>query len=128
LRPYRRKNPKNPYLTAIEVPIINELDTPFVEPSVVNIAPDKMKWAETRTKVLKRDGYRCVRCGSTELLDVHHRIARQHGGTDDLDNLETLCRKCHQDTPTYMKSLREESPMESPLPRKRHGGFGGEGE
>ena len=128
LRPYRRKNPKNPYLTAIEVPIINELDTPFVEPSVVNIAPDKMKWAETRTEVLKRDGYRCVRCGSTELLDVHHKIARQHGGTDDLDNLEVLCRKCHQDTPTYMKALREESPRESPLPRKRHGGFGGEGE
>ncbi|MBC8252689.1 MAG: group II intron reverse transcriptase/maturase [Ardenticatenia bacterium] len=125
---YRRRNLENPYLHATEVPTNNEHETQFVEPGVVNIAPNKLKWAERRTNVLKRDGYRCIRCNSTKPLDVHHKIARQHGGTDDLDNLETLCRKCHQETPTYLKSLRGENPMESRMTRKCHVRFGREGE
>lgn len=28
-------------------------------------------------------------------LTVHHKIHRSQGGTDDLDNLVTLCRTCH---------------------------------
>lgn len=50
---------------------------------------------EQREKALNRDNYRCTVCGETEFLEVHHIIHRANGGTDDLDNLITLCRKCH---------------------------------
>lgn len=52
---------------------------------------------ETRALVLKRDKKKCVRCGCRKNLHVHHKIHREHGGTDDLDNLETLCDICHME-------------------------------
>ncbi len=114
LRPYRRKKPTNPYLSASIIPAANEPDTPFVEARVVNISPEGMKWVETRALIKERDGYRCVRCGKTNVpLEVHHKIARRHGGTDDPDNLETLCEDCHSQTSTFGRPSRDESPMES---------------
>ena len=35
-------------------------------------------------------------CGSTWRLDIHHIIEREHGGSDELDNLITLCKKHHE--------------------------------
>ncbi len=52
----------------------------------------------TRRQVLKRDDYRCTVCGATEHLEVHHIVARADGGTNDLENLVTLCMACHSDT------------------------------
>lgn len=47
-----------------------------------------------------RDEYKCVKCGSTKALSVHHKDGKGRGykGKIDnsLDNLETLCNKCHQ--------------------------------
>lgn len=128
LRPYRRKKPEHPYLTATEGPTLDEPDSPFLEPRIVNVHPEHVTWAEKRVQVLERDGYRCVRCGSNDSLDVHHKVARRHGGAGDLDNLETLCAKCHHDTPTYGRPSRDESPMESRMTQKCHVRFGGEGE
>lgn len=108
LRSYRRKKPPHPYLVAAEPLVPLEPDTPFEEPHVVNITPEGEQWEEQRCAALERDGYRCVRCGSTEAIAVHHKIARRHGGTDDLDNLETLCLTCHAQTPTYGRPPREE--------------------
>ena len=53
-----------------------------------------------RRAVLDRDGHRCVAagCGSARFLEVHHRRPRGHGGTNDLDNLVTLCAGCHRAT------------------------------
>ena len=49
-----------------------------------------------RTAVLKRDGYRCVNCGQTGVeLHVHHIVPRSEGGTNDLNNIVTLCARCH---------------------------------
>jgi hypothetical protein len=31
------------------------------------------------------------------MLTPHHIVYRSQGGTDDLDNLVTLCMKCHDD-------------------------------
>ena len=50
-----------------------------------------------REKVLWRDGYRCQRCGATINLQMHHIIPRNKGGTNTLDNLITLCAKCHRE-------------------------------
>lgn len=48
-----------------------------------------------RPKALERDEYKCVQCGSTTEIHVHHIIERKNGGSDELDNLQTLCRLCH---------------------------------
>lgn len=52
-------------------------------------------WAAIRARVRARDGHACVVCGSTEGLQVHHVLPLAEGGTDDLGNLETRCRRCH---------------------------------
>lgn len=51
-------------------------------------------WTKTRVAVLKRDRRRCCECGAPA-TDVHHRVARVNGGTDDLENLISLCAECH---------------------------------
>lgn len=114
LTAYHRKRPPHPYANASPIPIPEELAGPFADPSVVNISPDSVVWKEKRGEVLKRDSYRCVQCGRSRVrLEVHHAIARQHGGTDDPNNLVTLCADCHHDTPTYGRRRREDRPMES---------------
>jgi 5-methylcytosine-specific restriction endonuclease McrA len=56
----------------------------------------EQRWKRTRDKVLARDGHRCIVCGVTELLEVHHSIPLSEGGPiHDLSNLETLCPTCH---------------------------------
>jgi hypothetical protein len=51
-----------------------------------------------RRRVLERDGYRCrmAGCGSTRHLCIHHRVPLAFGGTDDVENLVTLCERCHR--------------------------------
>jgi 5-methylcytosine-specific restriction endonuclease McrA len=48
-----------------------------------------------RHSVLERDGYKCVKCSSTENLHAHHKTHRSDGGEDALENLTTLCELCH---------------------------------
>lgn len=48
-----------------------------------------------RAEVWARDGLRCVDCGSTEDITIDHIIAVANGGTNDIDNLQTLCRSCN---------------------------------
>jgi 5-methylcytosine-specific restriction endonuclease McrA len=47
-------------------------------------------------QVLDHYGWRCARCGSTYLLQVHHRKFRSHGGTHRPENLEPTCGDCHR--------------------------------
>jgi hypothetical protein len=59
----------------------------------------KRKWLSMRIKkqVLKRDQMRCQNCGSISGgLEIHHIRPVVRGGTDDIDNLVTLCKKCHK--------------------------------
>lgn len=48
-----------------------------------------------RKSVLERDAYRCKHCDSHMNLSVDHIYPKSKGGTDDLDNLQTLCRSCN---------------------------------
>jgi hypothetical protein len=54
------------------------------------------KWATLRAVIIRRDNHRCTRCGNPDDLQVDHIRERQHGGTDDPNNLTTLCKQCHQ--------------------------------
>lgn len=54
---------------------------------------------ETKKAILERDNYHCVACGrgiedGVELV-VDHRIPKDKGGTNDIDNGETLCMQCN---------------------------------
>lgn len=52
-----------------------------------------------RHEVFKRDNYKCVECGASKddgaTLHVDHKIPVSKGGTDELDNLQTLCSDCN---------------------------------
>lgn len=51
-----------------------------------------------RHEVFKKDNYKCVECGVSKkerCLHVDHIIPISRGGTDELDNLQTLCDGCN---------------------------------
>lgn len=65
-------------------------------------------WLPARRAARERDEYKCQRCGMADQehierfgqeLHVHHirplRTFEKHAGANDLDNLITLCRDCH---------------------------------
>lgn len=49
--------------------------------------------------VKARDGHKCVRCGATERLEVHH--IDDDPRNDAMDNLETRCPGCNPRGATY---------------------------
>jgi hypothetical protein len=59
-----------------------------------NKATKKLKLDE-RLAALKRDKFKCTKCKSKQGLHVHHIIHRKNGGTNEEDNLLTLCELCH---------------------------------
>ena len=53
-------------------------------------------WSSRREAILNRDSYTCQICGKTHTrLEVHHIVYRSNGGTNDENNLITLCEDCH---------------------------------
>ena len=63
-------------------------------------ATEEWKWRRRETII--RDEYTCQKCGvkggpkGDASLEVHHITPVSEGGSDDLDNLKTLCADCHQ--------------------------------
>jgi hypothetical protein len=49
-----------------------------------------------RFLVLRRDSVQCVFCGNKGRLEIDHIIPWSAGGSDDMDNLRTLCHSCNQ--------------------------------
>lgn len=55
----------------------------------------------TRRKVMERDRFQCVDCGRSPqndpscVLHIDHRLPVSKGGTDAMDNLQTLCDWCN---------------------------------
>ena len=53
-------------------------------------------YASRKEAILNRDSYTCQCCGKkNKRLEVHHIIYRSKGGTDDENNIITLCEDCH---------------------------------
>ena len=54
-------------------------------------------YSSRREAILHRDNYTCQCCGKKNCrLEVHHVKFRCNGGTDDEENLLTLCEDCHK--------------------------------
>ncbi len=59
---------------------------------------EQRHYSGLRDAVLARDGHRCVVCGATTQLVVHHKDGQGRGTShpnNNMDNLETRCRPCH---------------------------------
>lgn len=53
-------------------------------------------YSSRRSAILHRDNYTCQCCGKKNCrLEVHHIKFKSNGGTDDEENLITLCKECH---------------------------------
>jgi len=73
-----------------------------------------------RKRALERDDYTCQRCGrevesgdreTAKSAEVHHLIPKMAGGTDHLDNLVTLCYRCHKRAHRKMGKIPENHPQ-----------------
>jgi Holliday junction resolvasome RuvABC ATP-dependent DNA helicase subunit len=49
-----------------------------------------------RREVWRRDGGKCVKCGSRENLEYDHIIPVSRGGSNTARNIELLCEKCNR--------------------------------
>jgi hypothetical protein len=63
---------------------------------------EQRHYSNNRQAALKRDGFQCVRCKSTRQLCVHHKDGKGRNvpigqKNNALENLETLCRRCHME-------------------------------
>ena len=77
------------------------------------------RWRQKREARKNQDGYRCVRCGSSERLEVHH-ISYQRLGWEPLSDLRTLCRQCHQEISDLERKVgREKANAEFKSKRSR---------
>lgn len=50
-----------------------------------------------RNYILKRDGFQCLCCGSSEKLEIDHIRPFAQNGKTEIDNLQTLCKQCNKD-------------------------------
>jgi 5-methylcytosine-specific restriction endonuclease McrA len=73
-----------------------------------------------RREVLARDKHRCQApgCGRTRFLEVHHIASRQQGGSNDKENLMTLCSSCHRLWHERGSGIVVETPSKTELTRK----------
>ena len=59
------------------------------------------RWDRIRQEALKRDKHLCQPCQTkgrvTPAKEVDHIVPKSKGGTDDLDNLQSICVPCHRD-------------------------------
>lgn len=55
-------------------------------------------WQRLKHAVHVRDGWTCCKCQRVTMnLECDHIVNKAQGGTDDLDNLQSLCKPCHDE-------------------------------
>lgn len=72
-----------------------------VEGEWVNITPKR------RLLIFKRDGNKCLSCGTYNNLSIDHIIPKSLGGKNNHDNLQTLCIKCNRKKGNRIRNYRE---------------------
>jgi 5-methylcytosine-specific restriction endonuclease McrA len=81
---------------------------------------DSRTWQRARALAKHRDSGRCVRCGASERLEVHHVVPIEQGGERFmLSNLVTLCRLCHEDEEHEAKARFLDTRPPTQIPGRR---------
>lgn len=86
--------------------IVSNTDDPTLAPGSYRLEsldrrPQRVRQAiKLRHEILDRDGYKCQKDGATPekdgvTLQIHHKKFVSQGGSNDPDNLITLCHICH---------------------------------
>ncbi|MDG4708395.1 HNH endonuclease [Enterobacter hormaechei] len=57
--------------------------------------PRKSISAAVKLKIFQRDGFRCKHCGTSEALTIVHIQPVSKGGSNQDENLQTLCASCN---------------------------------
>lgn len=83
------------------------------------------QWQKLREQILSRDQHLCLTCKAkgrvTPATQVDHIKPKSRGGTDDPDNLASICSDCHEE-----KSQREAAEAQGrTYKRKRRVGLDG---
>ncbi|WP_310474117.1 HNH endonuclease [Sandarakinorhabdus sp.] len=66
------------------------------KPVADRVTRSKYKLSATKRKrIMERDAYRCCKCGSHLDLSIDHIVPRSAGGSNEDDNLQTLCVPCN---------------------------------
>jgi hypothetical protein len=77
-------------------------------------------WDSRRKKVYKRDKYTCQNCGRKGGIDgdvelhAHHIVPKSKDGRHELDNLVTLCSKCHKPVHSSSMAPTSSTPNDNP--------------
>lgn len=61
----------------------------------VDVSPCRHVPQSVRHQVFRRDGGRCLACGSHDDLHYDHVVPFAHGGSSDVDNIQLLCAGCN---------------------------------
>lgn len=69
---------------------------PFEEVEIDQEKPDRYIPSSVKIAVWRRDGGKCVECGSKEKLEYDHIIPVSKGGSNTERNIQLLCEKCNR--------------------------------
>lgn len=61
-------------------------------------------------QVKERDDWTCQKCGAQpegQTVEAHHPVPLDVGGEDSLENLSTLCQRCHQYAPSWLLPIAD---------------------
>jgi 5-methylcytosine-specific restriction endonuclease McrA len=105
-------------IKSYENPITSGFKT-YVRPLIIrllNYVKHKINGAKAnRIRILKRDNYQCVYCGSKKNLTLDHVMPRSRGGGNEWTNLVTSCLKCNltkgNKTPEEAKMVMSQKPF-----------------
>jgi len=79
-------------------PLITSLGE-FLRPVIIRlldyISYRPKKISVSKNRIMKRDKFRCVYCGSQKHLTIDHVIPKSKGGQNTWSNMVTCCSKCN---------------------------------
>lgn len=112
-----------------ENPIVGGYKT-YVRPLIIRLLKYIRHFSRAlkpnRTRIYKRDGHKCVYCGSTKNLTLDHVMPKSRGGSNEWTNLVTSCFKCNlrksNRTPEEAKMTMSQKPYVPTIVHQTMGG------